>query len=188
MIQAADESRVLERKWIVAAQAGDAESIEKLCELHHRFVWKCARAAVRPNHLEICDLFQVGMLALVCSIKQFDIRQDVRLLSYAGLAIKRSIFAHCGRSAQRPFQPLSRLLVRKPIQSREMEVIELRDEVRHILSIVPRLEREVLQLRGRGLTFVEIAEQLGISRNFAGITFQRAVARIRYGQKKRKAR
>ena len=69
-------------KDIVEAQNGNEDKMTKLIEENQGLIWSIVkRFSSRGYELE--DLYQIGMIGFIKSIKRFDASYDVRLSTYA---------------------------------------------------------------------------------------------------------
>lgn len=69
-------------KLIVAAQGGDEEALEVLCEKNSRLVWSMTYR-FKDRGYELEDLYQIGCIGLIKSIHKFDLSFDVHFSTYA---------------------------------------------------------------------------------------------------------
>ena len=67
---------------VMKAQSGDSEAMAKLVNNNERLVWSIVKRFTGRNY-EIDDLFQIGCIGLIKSIKRFDISFDVQISTYA---------------------------------------------------------------------------------------------------------
>lgn len=71
-----------EAKEILEAQNGNHESMSKLVELNSGLIWSIVKRFTCRG-FEIEDLYQIGAIGLIKSIKRFDTNFDVKLSTYA---------------------------------------------------------------------------------------------------------
>jgi len=67
---------------IKKAQAGDKKELEKLIENNNGLIWSIVRR-FNGRGYEIEDLYQIGCMGFIKSIKRFDTNFEVRLSTYA---------------------------------------------------------------------------------------------------------
>ena len=67
---------------IVEAQNGNSEVMQYLLEANTGLIWNIVKR-FKDRGYEIEDLYQIGCMGFIKSIKRFDIKYDVRLSTYA---------------------------------------------------------------------------------------------------------
>lgn len=86
-------SRAQERILIKAAQEGDQEAQNKLVFANLKFVVNCAKEYQTPG-VEIIDLISAGNIGLIDAVKKFDLKSEVKFISYAVWWIKNAVIEH----------------------------------------------------------------------------------------------
>lgn len=82
-----------ERVLIKAAQAGDQEATNKLVFANLKFVVNCAKEYQNPG-VELIDLISAGNIGLIDAVKKFDLKSEVKFISYAVWWIKNAVIEH----------------------------------------------------------------------------------------------
>ncbi len=67
---------------IKKAQSGDKDAMAKLVEDNQGLIWSIVKRFIGRGY-EIEDLYQIGAMGFVKSIRNFDINFDVKLSTYA---------------------------------------------------------------------------------------------------------
>ena len=67
---------------ILNAQKGNEEVMSKLIEQNNGLIWSIVKR-FKDRGYELEDLYQIGTIGFIKSIKKFDISFDVRLSTYA---------------------------------------------------------------------------------------------------------
>ncbi len=84
-------SETQEREEIRKAQNGDKQALDRLCSSMMKAVVKLAYKHFRTKKHELMDLVSAGLLGLTEAINRFDLRQDVKLHTYATWWIEKEI-------------------------------------------------------------------------------------------------
>lgn len=129
-----------EAKEILEAQNGNHESMSKLVELNSGLIWSIVKRFTCRG-FEIEDLYQIGAIGLIKSIKRFDTNFDVKLSTYAVPYILGEI--------------------RRYIQTEGP--IKISRTIKELLYKISEVEKEYLK-RGKEITIDEIAKEIGVSR------------------------
>jgi len=128
-------------KDIIDAQNGNEEIMTKLVEENNGLIWSIVKR-FKDRGYELEDLYQIGSIGFIKSIKRFDTSFDVRLSTYAVPyilgEIKRFIRDDGSVKVSRSIKELS-------VKIRNLEEMYLREE-------------------GKQITINQIAEKLKISR------------------------
>lgn len=173
---------------IKEAQAGDDEAMAYLLEKYKSMV----RALSRPLFLmdgDKDDLLQEGMIGLFKAIRTYDASKDASFETFANLCISSQLYSAIKMSNRQKNMPLNSYI---PIDAAESgdsssemerslrfdralvawqqnpEEIVIGEESaknieKRLFSRLSRMERDVLSLFLKGLTYQEIAEKLGKS-------------------------
>ena len=73
-------SEMLDKELIRKAQNGDKQALENLINLNNGLVWSIVKRFLGRGY-ESEDLYQIGAIGLIKSIKRFDESYDVKLSS-----------------------------------------------------------------------------------------------------------
>jgi len=154
---------------------------EEIVGRHGGIVWKTAYR-VLGDHADAADCFQETFLAAV----KFSQRQEVRdwpaLLQHLATAraidrLRRRISDAKHREA---YADVSSVATGEPGPARRAEQSELIDRLRQALTKLPEQQAEVYCLRCiNGLSYEQIAGQLGIGVNHVGVVLHRARTSLR---------
>jgi len=173
---------------IKEAQAGDDEAMAYLLEKYKSMV----RALSRPLFLmdgDKDDLVQEGMIGLFKAIRTYDASKDASFETFANLCISGQLYSAIKMSNRRKNMPLNSYVPIDTAESGESSIEAERslrfdralvawqqnpEEIvigeesaksieKRLFSRLSRMEREVLSLFLKGLTYQEIAEKLGKS-------------------------
>jgi RNA polymerase sigma-70 factor (ECF subfamily) len=154
---------------------------EEIVGRHGEIVWKTAYR-VLGDHADASDCFQETFLAAV----EFSDRQDVRdwpaVLQHLATAraidrLRRRVSDANHRDA---YSDVSQLSTGEPGPAKRAEQSELIDQLRQALTKLSEYQAEVYCLRCiNGLSYEQIANQLGIEVNHVGVLLHRARASLR---------
>ena len=128
-------------KDIVEAQNGNEDKMTKLIEENQGLIWSIVkRFSSRGYELE--DLYQIGMIGFIKSIKRFDASYDVRLSTYAVPYILGEI--------KRFIRDDGSIKVSRSIKELAWKIRELQDKF--------------LKEKGKEITITEIAKELKVAK------------------------
>ena len=128
-------------KDIVEAQNGNEDKMTKLIEENQGLIWSIVkRFSSRGYELE--DLYQIGMIGVIKSIKRFDASYDVRLSTYAVPYILGEI--------KRFIRDDGSIKVSRSIKELAWKIRELQDKF--------------LKEKGKEITITEIAKELKVAK------------------------
>ena len=88
-----DDDFINDVKDIIKAQNGDKQYMELLIENNKGLIWNIVRR-FKDRGFELEDLYQIGVLGFIKSIKKFDTSFAVRLSTYAVPYIMGEIKRH----------------------------------------------------------------------------------------------
>ncbi|MDR2930147.1 MAG: sigma-70 family RNA polymerase sigma factor [Propionibacteriaceae bacterium] len=156
--------------WSVKASAEELETLaaegrqarDDLVLAHLGLVTVIAAESHRRRGVPFADLFQEGCVAIQQAVMSYDWRKGP-FGPYAGLWIRSAV----RRMAQRPWVPIEQVEVVDLAVGQSYERTVSRTGMAQILQVVPRAEREVLQLRsgwnGKPRTRQAVATELGLT-------------------------
>jgi len=167
--------------------------VETLVESNLNLVWwivnSYMRTAGKNMGLETEDLFQEGCIWLLHAARTFD-PQRAKFSTFATTVIRNGIIAHHRRSRFHTPATVSldddansilrRAGMRDDLEARfsEADTLALLESAKRGCSGITLRGIEALELRAQGLTNVEIAELLGVPRNYVGAWISRAKKRL----------
>ena len=133
-------------KDIIDAQNGKEEMMSKLVEENNGLIWSIVKR-FQGRGYELEDLYQIGTIGFIKSIKRFDTSFDVRLSTYAVPYILGEI--------KRFIRDDSSIKVSRSIKELSMKIRDI--EARH------------LREKGEEITIMQIAEELKVSKEDVAI-------------------
>lgn len=196
---------------IAQAQAGDTGARNALIERHMGFIYRMIGIALRArgkHNAELDEYMAVAVEAFARAIVGFDLTRGLKLLTYAGISIQRSVsvavrnnhiirlptnFDLCRdrtlnqrRSARRVASiddvPRGYRRARGVSVDTAADPVDDADERLAVLGymryLVPR-EREVLERRARGETLAEIGLKLSLTKERVRQLESKALAKMR---------
>ncbi len=126
---------------IIKAQNGDEAVMEELIERNKGLIWSIIRR-FKDRGVEIDDLYQIGVLGFIKSIKKFDTTFDVKLSTYAVPYIMGEIKRHI----------------------RDDGPIKISRSIKDLGRKIVDLQREYLKKTGQDITITQVAKKLKISK------------------------
>lgn len=126
---------------IIKAQNGDENVMEKLINENKGLIWSIIRR-FKDRGVEIDDLYQIGVLGFIKSIKKFDTTFDVKLSTYAVPYIMGEIKRHI-----RDDGPIK---VSRSIKDLGRKVIDL--------------QKEYLKQTGQDISIIQVAKKLNVTK------------------------
>ena len=126
---------------IIKAQKGNEDTMEKLIESNKGLIWSIIRR-FKDRGIEIDDLYQIGVLGLIKSIKKFDTTFDVRLSTYAVPYIMGEIKRHI----------------------RDDGPIKVSRSIKELGRKVMEIQREQLKKTGQDISISQVAKKLKVSK------------------------
>ena len=126
---------------IIKAQNGNEDIMEQLIEKNKGLIWSIIRR-FKDRGVETDDLYQIGVLGFIKSIKKFDTTFDVKLSTYAVPYIMGELKRHI-----RDDGPINISRSIKDLGKKAMEI-----------------QREHLRKNGQDISIVEVAKKLRVSK------------------------
>lgn len=171
-------SDVTDEQLVARAQQGDKEAFLTLYNRYLGKVYNRVKTRIPPADVE--DVTQEIFMAVVRSLKKF--KHQSRFNTWLYTIANRQIADYYRRRARggRDEAPLSLELVTFNEPSYEHENLDEQAAVRRALGNVPDHYRDIVLLRfAEGLTFTEIAEEMGKSLEAVKSLYRRAIQAIR---------
>ena len=126
---------------IIKAQNGNEDIMEQLIEKNKGLIWSIIRR-FKDRGVETDDLYQIGVLGFIKSIKKFDTTFDVKLSTYAVPYIMGEVKRHI-----RDDGPIK---ISRSIKELNIKIIEL--------------QKEYLNKYGKEITLEQLAKELKTSK------------------------
>ena len=126
---------------IIKAQNGNEDIMEQLIEKNKGLIWSIIRR-FKDRGVETDDLYQIGVLGFIKSIKKFDTTFDVKLSTYAVPYLMGEVKIHI-----RDDVPIKISRIIKDLGKKAMEI-----------------QREHLRKTGQDISIVEVAKKLRVSK------------------------
>ena len=177
------------------ASVGDQNAEEILLKKYYRLVRVCARPYFLAGG-DSEDLIQEGMLGLLSAVRQYDPNRDTSFRTFSELCIKNRLITAIKTAARPKHSPLNDCV---PLESSQFEESRTRssynmrnpedliiDKERteeltaKLKCFLSQLESKVLVFYLEGLSYSEIAEQLGKSVKSVDNAVQRIRKKIAY--------
>ena len=151
-----------------SAAAGDRAAEEELVKRYLRTVRVCARPYFLAGG-DSEDLIQEAMFGLLKAIREFDPGRDTAFHSFAEVCIRnriRSAVATANRDKHAPLNnsvPIEPLMLGSAVSPEELYISreEELERLQKLNAALSPLERNILSLFLRGLSYREIGEQVG---------------------------
>ena len=175
---------------ILLANSGDRAAEEQLALRYTRLVKICSRPFFLVGG-DVEDLIQEGMLGLLSAIREFDPSMNATFKTYAEICVKRRIYSAIKMALRKKHEPLNEMVSFDDVLSDESLSIdssfrripeeqvlaqESADEIIQTYSrCLSKFEVNILELYLNGLSYLEIAEDVGRSEK----SVDNAVQRIR---------
>jgi len=174
-----------------AAAGGDSEAEEILAARYSKLVKACARPYFLAGG-DSEDLIQEGMLGLLSAMRQYDPNRAVAFATFAERCIRNRLLSAIQSASRFKHVPLNDYVSLESSQFDERQTVRfsgyLRDPEELLINrerfeeimggmqgVLSRFESEVLSRYLNGLSYAEIADQLGKTRK----SVDNAVQRIR---------
>lgn len=126
---------------IIKAQNGDENVMEKLINENKGLIWSIIRR-FKDRGVEIDDLYQIGVLGFIKSIKKFDTTFDVKLSTYAVPYIMGEIKRHI----------------------RDDGPIKVSRSIKDLGKKVIDLQKEYLKQTGQDISIIQVAKKLNVTK------------------------
>ena len=126
---------------IIKAQNGNEEIMEQLIEKNKGLIWSIIRR-FKDRGVETDDLYQIGVLGFIKSIKKFDTTFDVKLSTYAVPYIMGEVKRHI----------------------RDDGPIKISRSIKDLGKKAMEIQREHLRKTGQDISLVEVAKKLRVSK------------------------
>ncbi len=175
---------------VLLANSGDKAAEEQLALRYTRLVKICSRPFFLVGG-DGEDLIQEGMLGLLSAIREFDLSMNATFKTYAEICVKRRIYSAIKMALRKKHEPLNQMVSFDDVLSDESlstdssfrripeeQVLaqESADEIIQTYSrCLSKFEVNILELYLNGLSYSEIAEDVGRSEK----SVDNAVQRIR---------
>ena len=126
---------------IIKAQNGNEDIMEQLIEKNKGLIWSIIRR-FKDRGVETDDLYQIGVLGFIKSIKRFDTTFDVKLSTYAVPYIMGEVKRHI----------------------RDDGPIKISRSIKDLGKKAMEIQREHLRKTGQDISIVEVAKKLRVSK------------------------
>lgn len=126
---------------IIKAQNGNEDIMEQLIEKNKGLIWSIIRR-FKDRGVETDDLYQIGVLGFIKSIKKFDTTFDVKLSTYAVPYIMGEVKRHI----------------------RDDGPIKISRSIKDLGKKAMEIQREHLRKTGQDISIVEVAKKLKVSK------------------------
>ena len=126
---------------IIKAQNGNEDIMEQLIEKNKGLIWSIIRR-FKDRGVETDDLYQIGVLGFIKSIKKFDTTFDVKLSTYAVPYIMGEVKRHI----------------------RDDGPIKVSRSIKELNIKIKELQKEYISKYGRDIKLEEISKELRISK------------------------
>lgn len=126
---------------IIKAQNGNEDIMEQLIEKNKGLIWSIIRR-FKDRGVETEDLYQIGVLGFIKSIKKFDTTFDVKLSTYAVPYIMGEVKRHI----------------------RDDGPIKISRSIKDLGKKAMEIQREHLRKTGQDISIVEVAKKLRVSK------------------------
>ena len=134
---------------IKKAQAGDKKELEKLIQENNGLIWSIVRR-FNGRGYELEDLYQIGCMGFIKSIKRFDTNFEVKLSTYAVPYMIGEIKRHI----------------------RDDGPIKVSRSIKELGAKIRELEKEYLYKNGREIKIEEIVKELKVSKEDINIALE----------------
>ena len=131
---------------IIDAQNGNQETMSKLVEENNGLIWSIVKR-FQGRGYELEDLYQIGSIGFIKSIKRFDVSFDVKLSTYAVPYILGEI---------------KRFI-------RDDGSIKLSRSIKELSMKIKDVEAKHLREKGEEITILQIAKELNVSKEEVAI-------------------
>ena len=126
---------------IIKAKNGNEDIMEQLIEKNKGLIWSIIRR-FKDRGVETDDLYQIGVLGFIKSIKKFDTTFDVKLSTYAVPYIMGEVKRHI----------------------RDDGPIKISRSIKDLGKKAMEIQREHLRKTGQDISIVEVAKKLRVSK------------------------
>ena len=126
---------------IIKDQNGNEDIMEQLIEKNKGLIWSIIRR-FKDRGVETDDLYQIGVLGFIKSIKKFDTTFDVKLSTYAVPYIMGEVKRHI----------------------RDDGPIKISRSIKDLGKKAMEIQREHLRKTGQDISIVEVAKKLRVSK------------------------
>lgn len=126
---------------IIKAQNGNEDIMEQLIEKNKGLIWSIIRR-FKDRGVETDDLYQIGVLGFIKSIKKFDTTFDVKLSTYAVPYIMGEVKRHI----------------------RDDGPIKISRSIKDLGKKAMEIQREHLRKTGQDISIVEVEKKLRVSK------------------------
>lgn len=131
---------------IIDAQNGNQETMSKLVEENNGLIWSIVKR-FQGRGYELEDLYQIGSIGFIKSIKRFDVSFDVKLSTYAVPYILGEI---------------KRFI-------RDDGSIKVSRSIKELAMKIKDVEAKYLREKGEEITILQIAKELNVSKEEVAI-------------------
>ncbi|QDU62104.1 RNA polymerase sigma factor SigD [Planctomycetes bacterium Pan216] len=172
---------------------GDESALGELVERYEPEVRRSARAllgpAMRP-HLDSLDVAQSVHFTLLAGLRdqKFEIKTPEKLVALAVTLVRRKVARHWRRlkkqrrldtATEEHGDQLAQIASKLDEQREPHEIVATREEVQRILCELSPVERDLLELRQKGYSTVEAAEEMGADAAVLRVRLSRLRKRLR---------
>lgn len=126
---------------IIEAQNGNNETMEKLIKENNGLIWNIVKR-FRDRGYELEDLYQIGIIGFIKSIKRFDTRFEVKLSTYAVPYILGEI---------------KRFI-------RDDGSIKVARSIKELAVKIRDLQNKYMKEKGKEITIIEISKELKVEK------------------------
>ena len=179
---------------LALARAGDEEALGRLvaaCEPEIRRVARAHLGRLLRPHLDSVDVAQSVQIALLLGLREgrLDVSSPDKLVGLAAAMVRHKVADHWRRVRRRGG------LLQRGIEARDLgaliaseggddpSVARERDEqVERMLTLLPKDERRILELRLLGHSTAEVARALGLNADVLRVRLSRLRKRLRDGR------
>ena len=136
-----DDDFINDVKDIIKAQNGDKQYMELLIENNKGLIWNIVRR-FKDRGFELEDLYQIGVLGFIKSIKKFDTSFAVRLSTYAVPYIMGEIKRHI----------------------RDDGPVKVSRSIKELGGKILELQKEHMKKTGEDMSIMQVAKELKVSK------------------------
>lgn len=172
---------------VLSAQTGDSEAATRLVMQMMPLVRRQA-TKYQTTELDVDDLSQEGFIGLLSAVRGFNPEKGLPFVAYASVCVQNSILSALRKSLgakslkAQDFVPLDDEILQSPALSLEQQQ-DLREECERVWQFVAtrlsETEQRVLRLFLSGLSYGEIASQIGTNAKSVDNALQRVRAKLK---------
>lgn len=175
---------------VTAAQTGDQGSLDELLRRYKAVAKSKARMPAPPG-LEHDDMVQEGMIGLFKAIRDYSPATGAPFGAFADLCVERQITTALRSATRKKHTPLNSSVpfdyardgdedaaLRDRTAINPLTAVIGKEELKRVQGSLTRQEAAVLRLRAGGVSYRDIAAQLGISHKSVDNALQRARGKL----------